>query len=104
MTQFNWKMTEILSEDNVLKHIKYEVTATRDENTVTTEGYAFLKLPEEVSFTNLLELELLEYLKRFYIQNDVNLIESRLSEQLDYLTKTTSTIPPWHVETFKVEV
>ena len=104
MTQFDWKMTEILSEDGVLKHIKYEVTATQGENKVTTEGYAYLKLPSEVTFSNLIEVELLEYLKRFYIQNDVNSIESRLSEQLDYLTKTTSTTPPWHVETFKVEV
>jgi len=104
MTQFDWKMTEILSENNVLKHIKYEVTATKGENSVKTEGYAFLNLPEEVNFSELIEVELLEYLKRFYIQNDVNLIESRLSEQLDYLKKNTSTIPPWHVETFKVEV
>jgi hypothetical protein len=97
-------MTEILSEDNILKHIKYEVIAKEGDLSVTTEGYCYLNLPEEVTFSNLIEVELLEYLKRFYIQNDVNLIESRLSEQLSYLQKNTSTIPPWHVETFKVEV
>lgn len=104
MTQFDWKMTEILSEDGVLKHIKYEVTATEGENVVTTEGYARFQLPAEVNFSTLLEVELLEYLKRFYIQNDVNSIESRLSEQLAYLQKTPSTTPPWQLETFKVEV
>lgn len=104
MPQFDWKMTEILSEDNVLKHIKYEVTATEGENVVSTEGYARFELPTGIVFSNLLEAELLDYLKRFYIQNDVNSIESRLSEQLAYLQKTPSTIPPWHVETFKVEV
>jgi hypothetical protein len=104
MPQFEWKMTEVLSEEGVLKHIKYEVTATEEENVVVTEGYARFELPEEVTFDNLLEAELLEYLKRFYIQEDVNTIESRLSEQLAYLQKTPSTTPPWHVETFKVEV
>lgn len=104
MPQFDWKMTEVLSEDGVLKHVKYEVTATEGESVVTTEGYARFELPEGIVFSNLLEAELLDYLKRFYIQNDVNLIESRLTEQLAYLQKSTSTTPPWHVETFKVEV
>ena len=104
MSQFKWEMLEVSSADNTLEHIKYRVTATQGDLEVVTEGYARFKLPEGIVFSNLLEAELLEYLKRFYIQNDVNSIESRLSEQLAYLAKNTSTTPPWHVETFKVEV
>lgn len=101
---FNWKITEVLSADGQIEHVKYKVTATKGEHTVETEGYCALKLDENVNFKDLIEVELTEYLKRFYIQDGVNLIESRLSEQLDYLAKNTTTIPPWHVETFKVEV
>lgn len=104
MATFTWKMTEILSENNVLKHIKYEVIGEQDGKQVKTEGYAVFDLPKEVEFKNLLEHELLEYLKRFYIQDDVNLIESRLTQQLDYLNKNLSTKAPWHIDTFKMEV
>lgn len=101
---FNWKILEVLSSDGQIEHVKYKVTATKGEHTVETEGYCQLKLDENIKFADLIEVELTEYLKRFYIQNDVNSIESRLSEQLDYLEKNTTTTPPWHVETFKVEV
>jgi hypothetical protein len=104
MITFDWKITEIESSDNKLNHVKYYVKAQNGEKSVETEGYCFLKLQDEVSFADLLEVELIEYLKRFYIQDDVNLIESRLTEQLSYLEKTASTTPPWHIDTFKVEV
>ncbi len=104
MNQFNWEILEVASHGKVLEHVKYRVTATSGEHQVVTEGYARFQLPAEADFEKLIEVELLEYLKRFYIQNDVNSIESRLSEQLAYLSKTATTTPPWHVETFKVEV
>lgn len=104
MHQFTWEITEVLSENEVLKSVKYQVTAKDGEKEVKTEGYCFLTLPPEVIFKDLLESELIEYLKRFYIQSDVNTIESRLNEQLEYLNQQTSNIPPWHIETFKVEV
>lgn len=101
---FNWKILEVSSFNGILNYVKYYVSATKNDLKVETEGYAYLKLPEEVVFKDLIEVELLEYLKRFYIQDEVNLIESRLIEQLSYLEKTASTIPPWHIDTFKVEV
>lgn len=104
MITFDWKILELSSSESVLEHIKYKVTAKEGENEVSTEGYARFELPSEVNFNNLIEVELIEYLKRFYIQNDVNSIESRLKEQLAYLKKNSTTTPPWHVETFKVEV
>jgi hypothetical protein len=104
MSQFNWEILEVSSVNKCLKHIKYRVTLNDEDFKVVTEGYARFDLPSEVIFENVLEVELLEYLKRFYIQKDVNTIESRLSEQLAYLKKEQSTIPPWHIETFKVEV
>jgi hypothetical protein len=104
MASFEWKILEVASSDNNLEHIKYKVTAVEGDKSVETEGYAFLKLASEVSFNDLLEVELIEYLKRFYIQGDVNTIEFRLNEQLAYLQKNTSTTPPWHKETFKLEI
>jgi hypothetical protein len=101
---FNWKILEVASIDGKLKHIKYHVSAEKNCFFVETEGYAEFDLPSEVNFKDLIEVELIEYLKRFYIQDGVNLIESRLNEQLDYLSQNVTTTPPWHVETFKVEV
>jgi hypothetical protein len=104
MSNFDWKITETSFIDKNIDFLKYKVTATEGDLSVETEGYAKFKLPEEVVFENLIESELLEYLKRFYIQEGVNTIEFRLSEQLAYLQRNASTIPPWHVETFKLEI
>lgn len=102
MISFNWKILEVLSENGQLKHVKYNVTAIDGDKTVETEGYARFELPQEVVFENILEVELLEYVKRFYTQNDLNSIEYRLSEQMIDLQKTVTTEPPWKVETFKL--
>lgn len=104
MAEFKWEMLEISSVNKSLEHIKYRVTATEAENQVITEGYARFELPAEANFDSLTEAELLEYLKRFYIQGEVNTIESRLTEQLANLAKNRTNLPPWHIETFKVEV
>jgi hypothetical protein len=103
MINFTWKITEVLSENDVLQNVKYEVIGEQDGKQVSTEGYAALKLPQEVKFKELLERELLSYLRSFYIQGDVNLIESRLAEQLDYLNKNMTTKAPWHIDTFTIE-
>lgn len=103
MANFTWKITEVLSENDVLQNVKYEVIGEQDGKEVATEGYAPIELPQEVKFSELSERELLSYLKRFYIQGDVNLIESRLAEQLNYLNKNITTKAPWHIDTFTIE-
>jgi hypothetical protein len=101
---FNWKLLEIVSSNNVLDYVKYYVSCVQGDNKVETEGYCYLKLAENVSFESLTEPELTEYVKRFYIQENVNTIESNLAKQMENLTKNTTNLPPWHIETFKVEV
>ena len=98
-----WKILEVVSVNDAIDYVKYRATITEGDLKVETEGNCHLTLSEEVVFKDLIEPELIEYVKRFYIQNDVNSIESNLSQQLEYLKKNTSTTPPWHVETFKVE-
>ena len=104
MANFEWKIKELTSIDDQIDSLKYYVKATEGDFVVETEGYADLKLPPEVIFKDLTEVELIEYLKRFYIQENVNTIESNLSKQLANLAKVRTNLPPWHVETFKVEV
>ncbi len=104
MPNFEWKILETSFFDKNIDYLKYYVKATDNNLSVETEGYARFKLTGEINFDSLIESELLEYLKRFYIQDGVNTIESRLSEQLAYLQKKTSKTPPWHVDTFKLEI
>lgn len=98
-----WKILEVSSVNGLIDYVKYRATITEGDLKVETEGNCPLVLPEEVVFANLIEPEMIEYVKRFYIQNDVNSIESNLIKQLEYLKQNPSTTPPWHVETFKVE-
>lgn len=101
---FNWKLLEVVSSNGFLEFVKYNVAYIQGENKVETEGYCYLKLSENVKFESLTEAELTEYVKRFYIQENVNTIESRLVEQMENLTKNTTNLPPWHIDTFKVKV
>lgn len=101
---FKWEILEVLSANNTLENIKYKVSLIEGEHVVETEGNCPLILPENVVFKDLIEVELIEYMKRFYIQDDVNTIESNLTKQMANLTKVQTNLPPWHIETFKLEV
>lgn len=104
MPQFDWKILETSFVDKNVEFVKYYVKATENDLFVETEGYAEFKLPPEVIYETLTEEELTRYLKRFYIQNETNTIELRLTEQLANLAKNRTNLPPWHVPTFKLDI
>lgn len=103
MVTFQWKILEATCIDNQITHAKYYCKATDGDLSVETEGNAYGDFSFGIPYKDITEQNVVTAVKKLYVQDGINLIESNLTEQLQNLGKST-VLPPWHVETFKVEV
>lgn len=103
MVTFNWKILETTIKDESITHVKYYVSAVDGNKKVETEGNAFGDFSFGINFKDITEQNVIETLKKLYVQGESNLIELNLKQQLENLSVETVS-PPWHVDTFKVEV
>lgn len=97
---FKWKILDISADGELITHAKYYVSATDEENTVETEGNwwfsdKILKKP----FKDVTEQDIVSWIEQETTQNDVNIIKSRLEEQLNSLN-TKKAILPWMPQVF----
>lgn len=103
MVTFEWKILETTVEDEKITHVKYYVSAVEGEKKVETEGNAYADFSFGINFEEITEQNVISVLKNLYVQGESNLIELNLKKQLANLSVETVS-PPWHVDTFKVEV
>ena len=100
---FDWKILEITCDGEKITHAKYYCKATEGELFVETEGNAYGDFSFGIPYKEITQENVLNSVKNLYVQGDSNLIELNLKNQLNNMSvKTVS--PPWHVDTFKVEV
>ena len=96
-----WKILEVISEDEVITHAKYYISATDGKNTVETEGnWEFDKFNVKTPYADVKESQVIQWIKDGATQYGQNVIESRLEEQLALLSKTKSVVPPWKPPVF----
>jgi hypothetical protein len=97
MTTFNWKILEISADNDLITHAKYHVTAEAETGEkVETEGNwwfsdKILKKP----FAEIAETDVASWIENETTQNGVNLIKSRLEEQLASLKGNRVVVAPW---------
>jgi hypothetical protein len=103
MITFEWKILESTCDNESITHAKYYCKASDGENFVETEGNAYGDFSFGIVYSEITEQNVIDSVKKLYIQDDINLIESNLEKQLKSVKKEV-VLPPWHVETFKVEV
>jgi hypothetical protein len=103
MTNYQLKILETLIIDRVLKSVKYWCKATNDKHSVETEGNWKMLTPHIVD-EDTTEHQVSHWLNLDATQDDKHLIKYRLQEQLDALSSTATTKPPWAVDTFKVTI
>ena len=101
--QFEWKILNITVEDDVIVHAKYSCKLTSGEVFVETEGNAYGELSFGINYKDISEKNIVDSVRKLYMQDEVNLIELNLEKQLANFQKE-SVLPPWHVETFKLEI
>ena len=106
MTTFDWKILEISADGDLITHAKYHVLAEADTGEkVETEGNCWfsdkiLKKP----FGEVTEADVASWVENETTQNGVNLIKSRLEEQLASLKENGVVVPPWLPQKFVPKV
>ena len=98
--EITWKISEISAENGLITHAKYFVTATEDEKKVETEGNWWFQNPEiKVPFEQVTEQMVANWIEAETMRDGINIITSRLLEQLKSLEKKT-VVPPWKPQVF----
>jgi hypothetical protein len=103
MTTFQWKISETVIVDRILKSVKYRCKAIDGDFSVETEGYWTMRVKYEIP-QDVSEQLVSHWMDLDATQDGKHLIKSRLQEQLDALKSAPSTKPPWAVDTFKVTI
>jgi hypothetical protein len=104
MTTYKWKIHEIDAIEGLITEVKYSVLARDIDLTVETEGY--WRFGDPVLRKALLEVkeeDVIAWVKADSMREGVNIIESRLAEQLANLAKDKVKLP-WVPQVFTVNL
>lgn len=104
MINFEWKITQVLSKDEILKQVKYELKAIEGEYIVVTEGYhSFSEGVVYKPFAEIKEEDLIRWLEQDTSKDEVNIIKLNLEKQLESLKSSEKADFPWLANTFTIE-
>ena len=105
MNQYKWTLKEVTSENDLITHAYYHVSATDGENTVETEGNHYFKGNEiKVPYAEVREKTILDWINDETTIDEVSSIKSRLDAQLLELKKDKKVGFPWLANTFKPNI
>ena len=103
MNNHNWKILDIVAEDEVIISAKYHVTASDDEANfkVETVGNWYFNNKFNKDYLEITEQDVIDLILKETIKDGLNIIESRLDEQLAYLADNqVKSVAPWLPQTF----
>jgi hypothetical protein len=100
---FNWKVIDIIEEAGQITQVKYSVTASNDNNSVSTEGYWAFQ--DKTHFLQKLttEKDVVAWIKNESIIDEKCIIEDNLEKQL-LAIEPVSLKKPWVLPTFTVKI
>ena len=101
---YEWKITDISAEDDVILHAKYHVTATDDDGkfSVQTEGnWYFSDKIVKIPFDEVKETDIAQWIEQESSQDGVSTIKSNLDKQVADLKKSNKSYLPWNPPVFK---
>ena len=95
-----WKILEIYADGERITSAKYHCSMSDLENTVETEGYwSFPDGDVTVQFSEVTEEMVAQWIEDSSTIEGVNIIKSRLQEQLQNIAKKP-VVAPWLPQTF----
>ena len=103
MTNYNWTILDIVEEKEVITSAKYHVIAKDElgELSVETEGNWYFNNKFNKPYLEITEQDVIDLIRKEAIKDGLNIIESRLDEQLEYLVDNIAKTPaPWLPQTF----
>ena len=104
MTTYQWKITDISAEDDVILHAKYHVTATDDDGvtSVETEGHwSFSDKIVKTPFDQVKEADIAQWIEQESSQDGASTIKSNLDKQIASLKTSNKSYLPWNPPVFK---
>jgi hypothetical protein len=105
MIIYEWKILEIYAHNNELDAIDYFVKAKDGTNVVESKGnHKFKSETINLPFEQIKEENLIDWLNKEHILDDVNVIKTNLEAQLNSLKKDNKIEPPWLAGTFTPQV
>ena len=103
MITYQWKVLDILSVNNEITEIKYQVTAKDKENKVTTEGNWTFKDKSHFLQDQTTEKDVIAWIQKESIIDEKCIIEDNLKNQLMAL-EPVALKKPWVLPTFTVKI
>ena len=103
MNNYVWKIEEVTTDNEVITSAKYHVTISDElgNNSVETEGNWYFNGKFNKNYADITEQDVIDLIKKEAIKDGLNIIESRLDEQLEYLVDNIAKTPaPWLPQTF----
>ena len=107
MNNFTWSIKDVTIENEMINSAKYHVSINDElgKNTVETEGNWYFNGKIDKLFSDITEQDVIDLIKKEAIKDGLNIIESRLDEQLTYLTTNVVETPaPWLPQVFTPNV
>jgi hypothetical protein len=99
--KFTWSIIDISAIDGLINHAKYKVSFTDQDQIVETEGNWWFSNPViKVPFDQVTEEMIAYWIEQETMKDGVNLIKSRLEEQLNDLNKQDTVVAPWLPQVF----
>jgi len=99
--KFTWKILDISANGDLITHAKYKVELSYKDQIVETEGNWWFNGTEvKVPFDQVTEEMVASWIEQETMKDGVNLIKSRLEEQLNELNKQSTVIAPWMPQVF----
>lgn len=103
--KYTWSILEISAKNEVIDFARYKTVIENGEFSVETEGNWWFTEPTlKVPFVNVTEEMVISWIQKETMKDGVNLIESRLKEQLETLKEQESVIAPWLPQVFTPQI
>jgi hypothetical protein len=103
MTSYQWKVLDIYAEGKEITSVKYRVTATKDDNSVITEGNWTFKNKNHFLQPETKEIDVISWIKNESIIDEKCIIEDNLANQLSAI-EPVALKKPWVLPTFTVKI
>ena len=97
-----WKILEVYADGDLITSAKYHCSMSDGDKTVETEGYwSFAEPKLNVPFLEVTEDMIAQWIEDSSTIEGVNIIKSRLQEQLQTL-QIKPVVAPWLPQTFTI--
>ena len=102
---FTWKFLELFANGEQLVSVTYLLSGTDGTNTIESKGkHTFSNGIVNKSLADIVESDLVQWLEKDIIQDDVNPIKLAIENQLKSIENAKKVDFPWLANTFKVQL